>query len=76
MKENKTPIVALVLAVVFGGFCLVAGAWKALIERGQGEYGIEWIPGDNWSYLWVGIAATILGVAAYFLIRRIRSQGK
>ena len=72
--KQQVPLTALVLALLFGGFCLITGAWKALIERGQGEYGIESTPGDGWSYLWVGIGGAILVLAVALTLREVRRR--
>ncbi len=73
-RKQQVPMVALVGALLLGGFCLIAGAWKALVERGQAEYGIGSIPEDKWSYLWVGIAIAIMAAALALTVREFRRR--
>ncbi len=69
MAKRETPIGALVGAVGIGSFCVVFAAGRALTEWGRGDQ-------SNWSYPAVGIAAAVVGLAFYLLIRRIRREMK
>lgn len=68
-EKRRAPLASLILAVAVGGLCLLTGAWKALVERGQGEYEIATSPLDKWAYVWVAVAILFLG-GAIALTRR------
>jgi hypothetical protein len=76
MSKREIPTLALMLAVVVGGFCLITGAWNALVQHGASEAGLESTRGDTWAYLPVGIAAGVLGLAVFLLVRRMRRRAK
>jgi hypothetical protein len=74
VAKRETSRGALIGAVVVGGFCLITGATKALVDGGRGEYGIAWSPLNKWAYPAVGIAAGVMALAVFLLVRRIRGK--
>jgi hypothetical protein len=76
MAKRETSLIELVLAVFVGGFCLITGAWVALFQSGTDEFGMSYSTGVGRAYLPAGIAAGVLGVAAFLLVRRIRGSGR
>ena len=71
-KPQPNWIITALIPLLICGFCIITGTLLALAGRRPDEFGIGNTPGNNWSFLWIGIAITIFITIAILAVLRLR----
>jgi hypothetical protein len=73
-KSNADWIITSLIPILICGFCIITGSLMAIAGKRTDEFGIGDTPGNNWSYLWIAIAAAVLIATVFLGIHQLRKK--
>lgn len=71
-EKSGTPLIALIGALVFGGFCLYWAVRILINKRDTDEPGLFDVSEGTWAVLWIAIAAVALAAGCALTVRQVR----